>query len=294
MDITVVNDQVDPTFAFMPLDHDEKIRMDCSSPYAMAHLIKMKDRFDISWGNDTDFDRHGIVTADGLMNVNHYLSVATWYLLQNRPGWKKTLKIGKTVVTSSMVDRVVASLRRELYEAPIGFKWFVPGLLDEWIGFAMEESAGASLLRMDGTTWTTDKCGFAPTLLAAEILARTGRTPSEIYREILEKEHGKPFSKRDDGPITDEQKRILGALTPDSIKATQVAGIPIDSIMTTAPGNNASIGGVKVVLKDGSWFAIRPSGTEPIMKVYVESFGGEDLWNAIRKEAPPLIFTTEE
>ena len=290
LNIEVVNPDVDQTFGFMPVDSDGEIRMDCSSPYAMAGLIAMADRFDIAWGNDTDFDRHGIVSPDGLMNPNHYLSVAIWYLLQNRPGWERTLKIGKTLVSSSMIDRVVAGLGRELYEVPVGFKWFVQGLLNGTLTFGGEESAGASFLRKDGKVWTTDKDGFILTLLAAEILAKTNRTPDEIYRETLVPQHGEPYYKRADGPITDEQKAILKTLTPDSIKAPAMAGLPIISAMTTAPGNGAVIGGVKVVIEDGSWFAIRPSGTEPKMKVYVESFGGEDLWEQIYKESLPLIF----
>ena len=290
LNIEVVNPDVDQTFGFMTVDSDGEIRMDCSSPYAMAGLIAMADRFDIAWGNDTDFDRHGIVSSDGLMNPNHYLSVAIWYLLQNRPGWERTLKVGKTLVSSSMIDRVVAGLGRELYEVPVGFKWFVQGLLNGTLAFGGEESAGASFLRNDGKVWTTDKDGFILTLLAAEILAKTNRTPDEIYRETLVPQHGEPYYKRADGPITDEQKAILKTLTPDSIKAPAMAGLPIISVMTTAPGNGAVIGGVKVVIEDGSWFAIRPSGTEPKMKVYVESFGGEDLWEQIYKESLPLIF----
>ena len=290
LNIEVVNPDVDQTFGFMTVDSDGEIRMDCSSPYAMAGLIAMADRFDIAWGNDTDFDRHGIVSSDGLMNPNHYLSVAIWYLLQNRPGWERTLKVGKTLVSSSMIDKVVAGLGRELYEVPVGFKWFVQGLLNGTLAFGGEESAGASFLRNDGKVWTTDKDGFILTLLAAEILAKTNRTPDEIYRETLVPQHGEPYYKRADGPITDEQKAILKTLTPDSIKAPAMAGLPIISVMTTAPGNGAVIGGVKVVIEDGSWFAIRPSGTEPKMKVYVESFGGEDLWEQIYKESLPLIF----
>ncbi|OGC03947.1 phosphoglucomutase, alpha-D-glucose phosphate-specific [candidate division WOR-1 bacterium RIFOXYA12_FULL_43_27] len=289
--LEIVNPYVDPTFGFMTLDSDGTIRMDCSSPYAMASLIGLASKYDIAWGNDTDFDRHGIVCRpDGLMNPNHYLSVAIWYLLQNRPGWSANVKIGKTLVSSSMIDKVVAGLGKQLYEVPVGFKWFVQGLLDGSVAFGGEESAGASFLRMDGTTWTTDKDGFALTLLSAEILAKTGKTPGEIYRQILVPQYGEPFYKRADGPITDEQKKILKALQPSSITATTLAGLGIANIMTTAPGNGASIGGVKVVLADGSWFALRPSGTEPKMKLYIESFGGEALWNKIFEEAPRLIF----
>ena len=290
LNMEVVNPEVDPTFGFMTLDSDGEIRMDCSSPYAMANLIALANRFDIAWGNDSDFDRHGIVCPTGLMNPNHYLSVAIWYLLQNRPTWKKNLTIGKTLVSSSMIDKVVAGLNRELYEVPVGFKWFVQGLLDGTVAFGGEESAGGSYLRKDGTAWSTDKDGFCMTLLAAEILAKTGKTPNEIYRDTLIPQYGEPYYKRADGPVTDEQKAILKALTPGSIKVTTIAGLSIAAVMTTAPGNAAPIGGVKVVMDDGSWFAIRPSGTEPKMKVYVESFGGEELWQKIYEEALPLIF----
>jgi len=290
LDMDIVNTYVDPTFGFMTLDSDGEIRMDCSSPYAMANLISMAEKFDIAWGNDSDFDRHGIVCPSGLMNPNHYLSVAIWYLLQNRPSWNEDLSIGKTLVSSSMIDRVVAGLKRDLYEVPVGFKWFVEGLLDGTVAFGGEESAGASFLRKNGTVWTTDKDGFCMTLLAAEILAKTGKTPDEIYRDTLVSEYGEPYYRRVDGPITDEQKEVLKNLTPESIKTTTLAGLPITAIMTTAPGNNAAIGGVKVVIDDGSWFAIRPSGTEPKMKLYIESFGGEKRWQQIHDEALPLIF----
>jgi len=290
LEIEVVNPEVDPTFGFMSIDSDGQIRMDCSSPYAMASLIAMADRFEIAWGNDPDFDRHGIVCPDGLMNPNHYLSVAIWYLMQNRPLWKEDLGVGKTLVSSSMIDKIVNGLGKKLYEVPVGFKWFVPGLLEGTVAFGGEESAGASFLRMDGTTWTTDKDGFCMALLAAEILAKTGRTPSEIYRETLISQYGEPYYKRSDGPITDKQKAVLKALSSDSIKTSTMAGLAINTVMTTAPGNKALIGGVKVLLEDGSWFAIRPSGTEPKMKVYVESFGGEELWQRIYDESLPLIF----
>ncbi|MDY6863584.1 MAG: phosphoglucomutase (alpha-D-glucose-1,6-bisphosphate-dependent), partial [Thermodesulfobacteriota bacterium] len=290
LNIEVVNPDVDPTFGFMTVDTDGEIRMDCSSPYAMANLIAMADRFDIAWGNDSDFDRHGIVCPSGLMNPNHYLSVAIWYLLQNRPAWDNDLKVGKTLVSSSMIDRIVTGLKKELYEVPVGFKWFVQGLLKGTLAFGGEESAGASFLRKDGSVWSTDKDGFSLTLLAAEILAKTRRTPAEIYKDTLVPQYGEPFYKRADGPIADEQKAVLKSLTPDSIKIPALAGLSITKVMTTAPGNNAAIGGVKVVLDDGSWFAIRPSGTEPKMKVYIESFGGEDLWQQIQKESLPLIF----
>ena len=290
LNIEVVNQEIDPAFGFMPLDWDGEIRMDCSSPHSMANLIGMANRFDIAWGNDTDFDRHGIVCADGLMNPNHYLSTAIWYLLQNRPGWGENLAVGKTVVSSSMIDKVVAGLGRKLYEVPVGFKWFVQGLLAGTLAFGGEESAGASFLRKDGTTWSTDKDGFALTLLAAEIVAKTGKTPAEIYRDVLISQYGESYYQRADGPISNEQKALLKDLTPDSIKTTVLAGLPISAVMTTAPGNNAAIGGVKVVTGDGSWFAVRPSGTEPKMKIYIESFGGEELWRQIYDEAIPMIF----
>jgi len=290
LNLEVVNPGVDPTFGFMTVDGDGQIRMDCSSPWAMASLIALADKFDIAWGNDPDFDRHGIVCPTGLMNPNHYLAVAVWYLLQNRPTWRTRLKIGKTLVSSSMIDKVAAGLGREVYEVPVGFKWFVQGLLNGWLAFGGEESAGASFLRFDGTVWSTDKDGFIMDLLAAEILARTGRTPAEIYSEILVPQYGQPFYQRSDGPITPEQKKVLKALTPAAVRAEQVAGLQVTEVMTAAPGNQADIGGVKVVLADGSWFAARPSGTEPKMKVYIESFGGEERWEQIRREALPLIF----
>ncbi|MFC1494170.1 phosphoglucomutase, alpha-D-glucose phosphate-specific [Thermodesulfobacteriota bacterium] len=290
LDIEVINKNTDPTFKFMTLDSDGQIRMDCSSPYAMASLIKMADRYDIAWGNDPDFDRHGIVCPDGLMNPNHYLSVAIWYLLRQRPDWDSDISIGKTLVSSSMIDMIVKSGGKKLYEVPVGFKWFVQGLLNGSIAFGGEESAGASFLRMDGSTWTTDKDGFCMTLLAAEILARTGKCPSEIYQDILVPEYGEPYYKREDGPINDKQKGILKALNPENIKTVFIAGKKISSVMTHAPGNNSPIGGVKVTLDGGSWFAIRPSGTEPKMKVYIESFEGESLWQRIHDEALPVIF----
>ncbi|MEA3493413.1 MAG: phosphoglucomutase (alpha-D-glucose-1,6-bisphosphate-dependent) [Candidatus Margulisiibacteriota bacterium] len=290
INLEVVNPQVEADFRFMTVDGDKTIRMDCSSPYAMAGLVELKDRFDIAFGNDTDFDRHGIVTKDGLMNPNHYLSVAIWYLIQNRPKWGQGLKIGKTLVSSTMIDKVVKGLGRELYEVPVGFKWFVDGLAKGTLAFGGEESAGASLLQMDGKVWTTDKDGFSLALLAAEIMAKTGKSPSEIYNNVLVPQYGEPYYKRNDGPITDKQKAILAAITPGSITATTVAGIRIANVITHASGNNAPMGGVKVSLEDGSWFAIRPSGTEPKMKLYVESFGGEALWHQIVAEANPLIF----
>jgi len=290
LNLEVVNPEVDPTFGFMTVDADGQIRMDCSSPWAMAGLIALADKFDIAWGNDPDFDRHGIVCPTGLMNPNHYLAVAIWYLFRNRPAWRKGLKVGKTLVSSSMIDKVAAGLGREAYEVPVGFKWFVQGLLNGWLAFGGEESAGATFLRFDGTVWSTDKDGFIMDLLAAEILARTGRTPAEIYSEILVPQYGQPVYQRSDGPITTEQKKRLKSLTPDSFGAAEVAGLRVTGVMTKAPGNEADIGGIKIVLADGSWFAARPSGTEPKMKVYIESFGGEERWAQIRREALPLIF----
>jgi phosphoglucomutase len=290
LDIKVINGEVDPTFGFMTVDYDGQIRMDCSSPHAMANLIRMANRFDIAWGNDPDFDRHGIVCPDGLMNPNHYLSVAIWYLIQNRTSWKADISIGKTLVSSSMIDRVARGLGKRLYEVPVGFKWFVHGLLDGSVAFGGEESAGATFLRMDGTTWTTDKDGFCMSLLAAEILAKTGNTPSEIYREKLIPQYGEPYYKRADSTITDRHKEMLNAIRVDSLKGSAIAGLTIREVMTRAPGNEAPIGGVKIELQDGSWFAVRPSGTEPKMKVYVESFGGKELWQRIHDEAISLIF----
>ena len=291
LDITVVNEFVDATFSFMTVDSDETIRMDCSSPDAMANLIQLKDKFNIAVGNDPDYDRHGIVTPDGgLMNPNHYLSVAIWYLAQNRPNWSKDLKFGKTAVSSMMINRTVAGLGRQLYEVPVGFKWFVPGLYEGWLGFGGEESAGASLLDMNGRVWTTDKDGFSLALLSAEILAKTGKTPSQIYREVLVAQYGDPYYARKDGPITDEQKAVLKNIKPESLIGKTIAGLPIVSVETKAPGNNASLGGVKITLQDGSWTAIRPSGTEPKMKIYVESLGGRELWEKIVVDAPKLIF----
>jgi len=290
LNLDVVNESVDPTFGFMTLDQDGKIRMDCSSPYAMAGLIALAERFDMAWGNDPDADRHGIVCPDGLMNPNHYLSVAIWYLLKQRPGWKSDLRIGKTLVSSSMIDRVVHGLGREVYEVPVGFKWFVDGLLRGVLAFGGEESAGAAFLRKDGSVWCTDKDGFSMGFLAAEILAVTERTPSEIYRETLVREYGEPYYRRSDGPITDEQKAVLASLTPETFGPERVAGKKVDQVMTRAPGNGADMGGLKVLLEDGSWFAVRPSGTEPKMKVYIESFGGSSLWERIHEEALQAVF----
>jgi len=286
--IDLVNKYVDPTFSFMTLDKDGKIRMDCSSPYAMAGLIELKDKFDIAFGNDPDYDRHGIVTkTHGLLNPNHYLAVAIWYLFQNRPGWSKEAAIGKTLVSSSMIDRIALHLQRKLTEVPVGFKWFVAGLLDNSFGFGGEESAGASFLRRNGTVWTTDKDGIILDLLAAEITAKTGKNPGEHYQN-LEEQFGSPVYKRNDAPANQEQKEILKNLTPEMVKATELAGEPIIAKLTRAPGNNAAIGGLKVVTENG-WFAARPSGTEEIYKIYAESFIGEAHLDQIQQEAQEIV-----
>jgi len=290
LDLTVVNPEVDPTFRFMRVDRDGKIRMDCSSPSAMAGLIDLKDRFDIAFGNDPDFDRHGIVTPGaGLMNPNHYLAVAIWYLFQNRPDWPSTAAVGKTLVSSSLIDRVAAHLGRPLKEVPVGFKWFVEGLLDGSFGFGGEESAGASFLRLDSTVWTTDKDGFILDLLAAEITARTGRDPGEHYDQLTE-QFGEPIYERIDAPATPEQKAALKALSPSQVTADELAGEPIEAILTHAPGNNASIGGLKVVAENG-WFAARPSGTEEVYKIYAESFLGREHLERIQTEAQAIVGT---
>lgn len=288
LDLEVVNPTVDPTFSFMTVDKDGKIRMDCSSPYAMAGLIELKDRFDIAFGNDSDFDRHGIVTrSSGLMNPNHYLSVAVWYLFQHREGWPAEAAIGKTLVSSSMIDRVARKIGRRLAEVPVGFKWFVEGLLDGSYGFGGEESAGASFLRRDGRVWTTDKDGIILDLLAAEIVAVTELDPSEHY-ERLEEEFGSPVYERIDAPANRQQKEILKELSPDDVEASQLAGEPIVSILTRAPGNDAPIGGLKVVTENG-WFAARPSGTEDIYKIYTESFRGAEHLRQIQEEAQAIV-----
>jgi len=263
--------------------------MDCSSKDAMASLISLKDKYDIAFGNDPDFDRHGIVTPDGLMNPNHYLAVAIWYLLQHRPNWPKNLKIGKTAVSSSLIDRIVAGLGRELYEVPVGFKWFVPGLSRGWLAFGGEESAGASFLDQQGAVWTTDKDGFVLALLAAEIMAITKMTPSQIYQKLTA-QYGSSYYGRKDGPITDEQKVALVSIRGEALVGQSMAGHKVSSVLTKAPGNQAALGGIKVILDDGSWFAIRPSGTEPKMKIYVESQNGQALWQQIMAEAPKLVF----
>jgi len=288
LDITVVNPIIDPTFSFMTVDHDGKIRMDCSSPYAMARLVGLKDQYQVAFANDTDADRHGIVTpVAGLMNPNHYLAVAIRYLLTHRPQWRHEVAVGKTLVSSSMIDRVVQKLGRELLEVPVGFKWFVPGLVDGSCCFGGEESAGASFLRLDGTVWTTDKDGLIMDLLAAEITARTGNNPGEHYRELTT-EFGTPYYTRIDAPATPEQKAKLQKLSPDAVKELDLAGEPITAKLTKAPGNNAPIGGLKVVAQTG-WFAARPSGTENIYKIYAESFKSQSHLNAIVSEAQEMV-----
>ena len=293
LDLTVVNDQVDPTFSFMPLDHDGKIRMDCSSPDAMAGLISLKDRFDVAFANDPDADRHGIVTRSaGLLNPNHYLAVAIAYLLGGaRREWPADAGVGKTMVSSSIIDRVVAGLGRRLEEVPVGFKWFVAGLLDATLAFGGEESAGASFLRRDGSAWSTDKDGLIMCLLAAEMTARTGSDPAQIYAELTES-YGAPVYRRVDAQATREQKRILGGLSPDDVTATELAGEPITDVLTTAP-SGAPLGGVKVVTQ-GGWFAARPSGTEDVYKLYAESFNGEQHLARILNEAQHLVDATLE
>jgi phosphoglucomutase len=288
IDITVVNPKIDPTFAFMTLDHDGKIRMDCSSPYAMAGLVELKDRFDIAFGNDPDSDRHGIVApSTGLLNPNHYLAVAIRYLLTNRPQWPASAVVGKTLVSSCLIDRVVASLGRKLWEVPVGFKWFTPGLFDGSCCFGGEESAGASFLRRDGTVWSTDKDGLILGLLSAEITARTGKDPGQHYQELTA-EFGTPYYTRIDAPATPEQKNLLKKLSPESVTATELAGEPITTKLTRAPGNDASIGGLKVVSASG-WFAARPSGTENIYKLYAESLKSADHLAAIVEQAREIV-----
>lgn len=288
LDIEVVNPKVDPTFSFMTVDRDGKIRMDCSSPYAMASLIRLKDQFDIAFGNDPDYDRHGIVTRkSGLLNPNHYLAVAVSYLFQNRAGWRSDAAIGKTLVSSSMIDRVAASLNRKLSEVPVGFKWFVDGLVDGSYGFGGEESAGASFLRKDGTVWTTDKDGIIMDLLAAEITAKTGRDPGDHY-QALEETFGSPVYERTDAPANLAQKSVLKNLSPDMVTAEMLAGEKIVAKLTHAPGNGAALGGLKVVTENG-WFAARPSGTEEIYKIYMESFLGKDHLQQIKDEAQNIV-----
>jgi len=287
LNMTIFHDNLDSTFSFMHCDKDGKIRMDCSSPYAMAGLVEHKDNFDIAFGNDTDFDRHGIVAPSiGLMNPNHYLSVAIAYLAQNRPHWKKDTAIGKTLVSSSIIDRVADYLGRRVVEVPVGFKWFVDGLLSGQLFFGGEESAGASFLRKDGTVWSTDKDGIIMNLLAAEITARTGSDPGIFYQNLT-KQFGAPIYARIEAPASYEQKQRLKNLVPEDIEATTLAGEPIKAILTRAPGNNAPIGGLKVVAKNG-WFALRPSGTEDIYKIYAESFRNEDHLQEIQQEAQEI------
>ena len=284
----MVSDIVDPTFRLMNVDLDGRIRMDCSSPYAMQRLIGLRDQFDVAWACDPDHDRHGIVARSaGLLNPNHYLAVAIDYLYQRRDGWSPAAGIGKTVVSSSMIDRVAGKLGRRLVEVPVGFKWFVDGLLDGSLGFGGEESAGASFLRRDGGAWSTDKDGLIMGLLAAEITAVTGRDPGELYTALTER-FGAPAYERIDAPATPEQKSVLSRLTPDKVRASELAGEPIVARLTTAPGNGASIGGLKVVTENG-WFAARPSGTEHVYKLYAESFKGTEHLRRIQNEARQII-----
>ena len=288
LDIEVVNPNVDPTFRFMTVDKDGKIRMDCSSPYAMASLIGLKDRFDVAFGNDPDFDRHGIVTrSSGLLNPNHYLAVAINYLFQNRPNWRADAAVGKTLVSSSMIDRVAKGIGRRLSEVPVGFKYFVDGLVDGSYGFGGEESAGASFLKKDGTVWTTDKDGIILDLLAAEITAKTGRDPGDHYKD-LEAKYGSPVYERMDAPATPPQQAVLKNLSPEEITADTLAGEKITAKLTSAPGNGEAIGGLKVVTENG-WFAARPSGTEHIYKIYAESFNGADHLKRIQCEAQDIV-----
>jgi len=291
LNIAVAHDEADPTFRFMTVDWDGKIRMDCSSPYAMAGLIALKDKYDVAFACDTDHDRHGIVTRSaGLLNPNHYLAAAIAYLYRNRPGWRNDAGVGKTMVSSSIIDRVVVDLGRKLVEVPVGFKWFVDGLIDGGLGFGGEESAGASFLRRDGSVWTTDKDGMILALLAAEMLARTGKDPGELYRDLTEK-FGAPVYERIDAPATTEQKAILQSLSPERVKTKELAGDAIEQMQTKAPGNGAPLGGLKVRTARG-WFAARPSGTEDVYKIYAESFAGEEHLRSIQKEAQELISRT--
>jgi phosphoglucomutase len=291
LNLHVVNTEVDPTFRFMTVDWDGKIRMDCSSPYAMASLIALKDKYDVAFACDTDHDRHGVVTPSvGLLNPNHYLAVAINYLFTNRQGWPKDAGIGKTLVSSSIIDRVAQSLGRRLMEVPVGFKYFVDGLLDGSLGFGGEESAGASFLSLEGKAWSTDKDGLILGLLSAEITAKTGRDPGEHYKALTD-QFGAPVYQRIDAPASPEQKAILSKLSPEQLKATELAGEKIEATLTKAPGNNAAIGGLKVATKNG-WFAARPSGTENVYKIYAESFLGEEHLKRIQKEAQELISST--
>ncbi len=288
INLTIVNETIDPTFSFMTVDWDGKIRMDPSSSYAMQGLIGMKDRFDIAFACDTDYDRHGIVTkSTGLLPPNHYLSAAISYLFQHRPNWQKGASVGKTLVSSQMIDRVTAKMGRKVYEVPVGFKWFVDGLLDGFLGFAGEESAGATFARLDGSVWTTDKDGIILALLSAEMTAKLGKDPGEVYQELIH-EFGNPVYDRIDAPATPAQKKILKNLSPESVQSKELAGEEIISILTKAPGNGAPIGGLKVSAKNG-WFAARPSGTEDIYKIYGESFLGREHLDRILKEAQSIV-----
>lgn len=288
LDLTVTNDEIDPTFRFMTLDWDGKIRMDPSSPHVMARLIGLKDRFDIAFACDTDHDRHGVVTKGvGLLPPNNYLAVCIDYLMRHRPGWRPDAGVGKTIVSSSMIDRVVAALGRRLFEVPVGFKWFVDGLMDGSLGFVGEESAGAAFLRRDGAVWTTDKDGIIPALLSAEMTAVTGHDPSQLYQELT-RVHGEPIYARMDAPATPQQKAALGRLSPQQVTATTLAGESIREMRTTAPGNDAAFGGLKV-MTDGGWFAARPSGTENIYKIYAESFRDEAHLRRIQEEAQAIV-----
>ena len=288
LDLDIINPHIDPTFSFMPLDHDGKIRMDCSSPYAMANLIKLKDRYDLAFGNDTDSDRHGIVThQEGLLPPNHYLSAVLWYLLTHRKQWREDFKIGKTVVTSSMLAKIAALYKKEIYEVPVGFKWFSKGLFEEWLAYVAEESAGASFLRMNGDVWTTDKDGIIMNLLAAEIMAVTGTDPAILYRS-LEERFGKSWYKRLDFPATAEEKTVIKKLTSKDIVSNVFATEVIEAIETNAPGNSAPIGGIKIITKNG-WVAMRPSGTEDIYKIYAESFLSLDHMQKLIEEAQKIV-----
>ncbi len=288
LDLSVVSDEVDPTFRFMTVDWDGRIRMDPSSPYAMQRLIGLKDRFDIAFACDTDHDRHGVVArSTGLLPPNHYLAVSAYYLFQNRPNWRKEIAVGKTVVSSQMIDRVAAKLGRRLYEVPVGFKWFVDGLIDGSLGFVGEESAGATFLRRDGSVWATDKDGIIPALLAAEITARVGKDPGEVYRDLT-REFGESFSDRVDARATPAEKKLLAKLSPQQVKSKQLAGETIQAILTRAPGNDAPIGGLKVIAERG-WFAARPSGTEDIYKIYAESFRDANHLQQLIEEAQKMV-----
>ena len=288
LDITVVNPAIDPTFSFMTVDKDGKIRMDCSSPYAMASLISLKDKYDIAFGNDCDYDRHGIVCPSvGLMNPNHYLAVAIDYLFRHRPDWPQDAQVGKTLVSSGIIDRVARATGRPLNEVPVGFKWFVSGLESGQLGFGGEESAGAAFLRHDGQVWTTDKDGIILDLLAAEITAKTDRDPGEAYRTLTE-QHGAPTYERIDAPATPEQKAVLKRLSPEQVTAGELAGEKITAKLTKAPGNGAPIGGLKVVAENG-WFAARPSGTENVYKIYTESFRGPEHLARVQEEARAIV-----